>query len=252
LIYSLLHLAGYDLSLADLRDFRQWGSRTPGHPEYGHTAGVETTTGPLGQGVANAVGMAIAERTHRETFGSDLCDHYTWAIAGDGCLMEGVASEAASLAGHLGLGRLNVLYDSNAITIDGGTDLAFGEDVAARFEAYGWHVNHCDGHDDADVARALTEARQVTDKPTLIVCTTTIGWGCALAGSEKTHGSPLGPDEVAATKGRIGLDPKAKFQVLDGATDHMQAHDGASQRAAWQARLEAHPRKAEFKSWLDR
>ena len=195
LLYSLLHLSGYDLSLDDLRAFRQWGSRTPGHPEHGHTAGVETTTGPLGQGFANGVGMAIAERFLRETFGADLVDHWTWGIVSDGDLMEGISSEAASLAGHLRLGRLVYLYDDNHISIDGSTDLAFTEDRAARFAALGWHVQAVDGHDAAAIAAAI-EAARADDRPSLICCRTVIGQGSAKQGSEKTHGAPLGPDDV--------------------------------------------------------
>jgi transketolase len=250
LLYALLHLAGYDLGLDDLRAFRQWGSRTPGHPEVGHTPGVETTTGPLGQGVANAVGMALAERLLRETFGTDLCDHRVWCIAGDGCLMEGVAAEAVSLAGHLGLDRLCVLYDSNAITIDGSTALAFTEDVPARFAAAGWRVLSCDGHDPDDIAHALSAARNTAGQPTLVVCRTTIGFASAVAGSEKSHGSPLGPADVAATKARLGLDPERHFQVPDGVTDAFRAHDGPERRAAWRARLDGHPDRERFLAWL--
>ncbi len=250
LIYSLLHLSGYDLSLDDLKAFRQWGSRTPGHPEFGHTPGVETTTGPLGQGLATAVGMAIAERLLRETFGAELCDHHTWVIAGDGCLMEGISYEASSLAGHLGLGRLIVLYDDNTISIDGSTDLAFTEDRAARFAAQGWHVQRCDGHDPDAVADALAAAKAEEGRPSLILARTVIGQGSAKQGSEKTHGAPLGADDVAATKARLGLDPERTFHVPDEARAHLRAHGGPDARAAWQSRLDAHPRKGELLAWL--
>ena len=168
LLYSLLHLTGYDLPLEEIRNFRQWGSKTPGHPEVGHTVGVETTTGPLGQGFANGVGMALAERVLRTRFGEDLVDHYTYAIVSDGDIMEGIASEAASLAGHLKLGKLVYLYDDNSITIDGSTDISFTEDRGARFEAMGWHVQTVDGHDHDALAAAISEAREVLDKPSII------------------------------------------------------------------------------------
>src|SRR5262245_46347549 len=177
LLYALLHLSGYAVSLDDLKAFRQWGSRTPGHPEVKHTPGVETTTGPLGQGFGNAVGMALTERYLRETFGSELCDHFTYGICSDGDLMEGVSNEAASLAGHWGLGRLIFLYDDNGITIDGKTSLAFSEDVGLRFEALGWHVQRIDGHDARAVAKALQTAKDTTDRPSLIACRTVIGKG---------------------------------------------------------------------------
>src|SRR5512134_1312146 len=207
LLYALLHLTGYDLAVEDLQQFRQWGSRTPGHPEHGHTAGVETTTGPLGQGFATGVGMAIAERWLATQFnrpGHTLVDHYTYAIVSDGDLMEGVASEAASLAGHLGLGKLIYLYDDNKISIDGSTDLAFTEDVLGRFAAYGWHVQRVDGHDAEQVAAALVLAR-ADARPSLIACRTTIAAGSPnKAGTHGAHGAPLGADEVAATKRALG------------------------------------------------
>ena len=249
LLYSLLHLSGYDLSLDDLKAFRQWGSRTPGHPEYGHTAGVETTTGPLGQGFANGVGMAIAERFLRETFGSELCDHWTYGIVSDGDLMEGISSEAASIAGHLKLGRLVYLYDDNHISIDGSTDLAFTEDRAARFRAFGWQVQQVNGHDPVAVGEAIEAARQ-DDRPSLICCRTVIGQGSAREGSEKTHGAPLGKDDVAGTKARIGLDPDVQFATHPAAYAHLQPQGGAEARKAWHARLDAHPRKQELLAWL--
>ncbi len=250
LLYSLLHLAGYDLSLDDLRAFRQWESKTPGHPEYGHTAGVETTTGPLGQGFATGVGMALAERFLRETFGADLVDHYTYGIVSDGDLMEGVASEAASLAGHLGLGRLVYLYDDNQISIDGSTDISFTEDRGARFKAYGWHVECVDGHDAAAIAAAITAARAETGKPTLICCRTIIGNGSEKQGTSKTHGAPLGAADVAATKARLGLDPAATFAVSDIARQTLRSGVGAAARKDWEARLAAHPRRDELLKWL--
>ncbi|TVQ91002.1 MAG: transketolase [Deltaproteobacteria bacterium] len=249
LIYALLHLAGYDLSLDDLRRFRQLGSRTPGHPEFGHTDGVETTTGPLGQGISTAVGMAIAERFQRETFGPELCDHHTWVIASDGDLMEGISYEACSLAGHLGLGRLNVLYDDNEISIEGSTDLAFTEDRLARFQAQGWHVLSIDGHDPAAVAQALTEAKAQTTRPSLIACRTIIGKDSPLAGSEASHGAPLGAERTRQTKIALGLDPDKAFDVPEAAKRALRSHEGPSQRAAWSARLQDHPRGADFLSW---
>lgn len=235
--YALLHLFGYDVSLGDLKAFRQLHSKTPGHPEYGHTVGIETTTGPLGQGIANGVGMALAEARLASQFGSDLVDFRTWVIAGDGCMQEGVAAEAASLAGHLGLGKLNVIYDSNHITIDGRTELSFSEDVGARFASYGWHVVRVNGHDRAALATAYREALAVTDRPSLIIATTVIGHGSpAKAGSEKVHGAPLGPDEVKATKLAIGLDPEQFFAVAPevyGAAQGPNAQRKAA-REAWE------------------
>jgi transketolase len=239
--YGLLHLFGYDLSIDDLKQFRQLHSKTPGHPEYGHTDGVETTTGPLGQGIANGVGMALAEARQRTEFTSDLVDHWTWVIAGDGCMQEGVASEAASLAGHWGLERLVVLYDSNHISIDGRTELAFTEDVAARYAAYGWRVLHAAGHDFASIRQALAEAHRPCGQPTLIVCDTTIGRGSPkLAGSHKVHGAPLGPDEIRATKAQLGLDPEQFFAVAPEV--YQAARAGAEQRKAvrlaWERRAQ--------------
>lgn len=250
LIYSLLHLAGYDVSLDDIKAFRQWGSKTPGHPEYGHTPGVETTTGPLGQGFATGVGMAIAERKLREEFGEDLCDHWTYGIVSDGDLMEGISYEAASLAGHLKLGRLVYLYDDNAISIDGSTDLSFTEDRTRRFEAMGWHVQTVDGHDAAAIANAIHAARTADDAPSLICCRTVIGQGSLKEGTSKTHGAPLGADDIAQVKRNLGLDPEVAFQVVDGATDHMRRHGGTRAHAAWASRLADHPRRAEFEAML--
>jgi transketolase len=249
LLYSLLHLSGYDLSIEDLRAFRQWGSRTPGHPEFGHTPGVEMTTGPLGQGFATGVGMAIAERYLRETFGEDLCDHHTYAIVSDGDLMEGISSEAGSLAGHLGLGRLIYLYDDNHISIDGSTDLAFTEDRLARFAAFGWHTAQVDGHDPAAISAAIVAAK-ADARPSLIACRTVIGKGSVKEGSEKTHGAPLGWDDIRQVKGKIGLDPEKTFQVLPGAAEALRATQGAGAHAAWKARLAAHPARDAFLSAL--
>jgi transketolase len=220
LLYSLLHLYGYPLTIDDLKAFRQWGSKTPGHPETFLTTGVEATTGPLGQGIGNAVGMAIAERMLAARFnreGHSIVDHWTFGLCGDGDLMEGISSEASSLAGHLKLGKLIVLYDSNDISLDGPTSLSFStEDVAKRYLAYGWQVIVVkDGNTDLDaIDRAIKKAKKETTKPTLILVKTTIGYGSPKkAGTEEAHGSPLGPDEVAATKQALGWDPAAQFHV---------------------------------------
>jgi len=250
LLYSLLHLTGYDLSLDDLKAFRQWGSRTPGHPEVGHTPGVETTTGPLGQGFAMGVGMAFAERWLRERFGPELVDHWTYGVVSDGDLMEGVAAEAASLAGHLRLGRVVYLYDDNEITIDGSTALSFTEDRAARFTALGWHVQTVDGHDRDAVHNAILAARQ-DDRPSLICCRTRIGKGSPnKEGSEKSHGSPLGAEEIRLTKIGMGMDPDASFVVPQDVVAELRAENAArtSRRAEWEARLAAHPRRAEWEA----
>ena len=201
LLYSLLHLTGYKpLSMDEIRNFRQIGSRTAGHPEFGHAPGIETTTGPLGQGITNAVGMALAERLQQARFGDDLVDHYTYVIAGDGCLMEGISHEAISLAGHLRLSKLIVLWDDNSISIDGSTDLSVSDDQLARFKASGWQVDSVDGHDHAAVASAIENARE-DDRPSLIACQTVIGYGAPnKAGTAATHGAPLGEDELAASR----------------------------------------------------
>jgi transketolase len=250
LLYSLLHLSGLALDLEDLRQFRQWGSRTPGHPEVGETPGVETTTGPLGQGLANAVGFAMAEAHLRATYGRELVDHRTWAMCGDGDLMEGLSSEAASLAGHLGLGRLVVLWDDNGITIDGSTAITFTEDVLARFAAFGWHVARVDGHDPEAVAAALEAARAEETRPSLVACRTRIGFGSpAKEGTSASHGAPLGVDEVRRTKERLGLDPDATFHVPDSTRAFFRADDPArrARRAAHDARLAVSPRAAELR-----
>jgi transketolase len=219
LIYSLLHLAGYELPLEELRRFRQWGSKTPGHPESHLTVGVETTTGPLGQGIANAVGMALAEAMLAERFNKDghtIVDHYTYVLAGDGCLMEGISHEACSHAGHLGLNKLIMFYDSNRVTIEGPTDLAYSEDVRKRFEGYRWNVLEIDGHDHAAIEQALTVARAERDRPTIIIGHTIIGKGSPhLAGSHECHGAPLGADEVRAAKRNLGLPEDQEFWISD-------------------------------------
>ncbi|MEE4274510.1 MAG: transketolase [Thermoleophilia bacterium] len=243
LLYSLLHLTGYDLSLDDLRAFRQWGSKTPGHPEYAHTAGVETTTGPLGQGFANAVGMAVAERFLGATFngdGPDVVDHFTYVLSGDGCMMEGITSEAASFAGHQKLGKLIVLYDDNHITIDGSTDLAFTEDVCARFAAYGWHVQKvADGNDVGAVDAAIAAAKAETGLPSLIAVRTHIGFGSPhKQDSAGAHGAPLGPDEVKLTKENRGWPLEPEFLVPDEvkAFYEQAAERGRAAHAAWRER----------------
>jgi transketolase len=258
--YALLYLMGYDVTLEDLKQFRQWGSKTPGHPENFETPGVEVTTGPLGQGVGNAVGLAIAEAHLAAKFnkpGHTIVDHYTYAIAGDGCNMEGVASEAASLAGHLKLGKLIVLYDSNSISIDGGTDLAFTENVGARYEAYGWHVLYVeDGNSDLDaISRAIAQAKAVTDKPSFIVITTTIGYGSPnKSNTAGVHGSPLGKDEITLTKEALGWPLEPTFYVPDDVLKHFRTavDDGAKAEADWNDRFAAYEKAypaeaAEFK-----
>ncbi len=260
LLYSLLHLSGYDLSLEEIKQFRQWGSRTPGHPERGHTAGVEITTGPLGQGVGNAVGMAMAERflaSHFNQPGHPIIDHRTWVLASDGDLMEGVASEAASLAGHLGLGKLKVIYDDNKITIDGTTSLSFSEDVGRRFEAYGWHVLHVgDGNDLAAIDQALSAAAAESARPTLVVLRTIIGDPAPTKrNTPEAHGAPFGKDEIARTKAILKW-PADPFHVPADAVAHMgeAVGRGTAWSADWDARLTAfkaaHPEAAaEFEDW---
>ena len=249
LIYSLLHLTGYDLSIDDIKNFRQMDSKTPGHPEYGYTPGVETTTGPLGQGLANAVGMAVAEKTLAAQFnreGHEVVDHFTYVFAGDGCLMEGISHEVCSLAGTLNLGKLVVFYDDNGISIDGEVDQWFSDDTSKRFEAYGWQVISIDGHDSEAISLAIQQAQDVTDRPTLISCKTIIGYGSPnKQGTSATHGAPLGDDEIAAT--RKALDwPHGAFIVPE---DVKQAWDctekGFSSESAWKEKLviyeEEHP-----------
>ena len=213
LIYSLLHLTGYDLAIEELQQFRQLGSKTPGHPEYGHTPGVETTTGPLGQGLANAVGMAIAEKTLAAQFNQDaheLVDHHTYVFVGDGCLMEGISHEVCSLAGTLNLGKLIVFYDDNGISIDGEVDQWFTDDTGKRFAAYGWQVLSVDGHDPDAIGSAIEQARTETARPSLISCKTIIGFGSPnKQGSAATHGAPLGEDEIGATRAAVVWPPAA-------------------------------------------
>jgi transketolase len=255
LLYSLLHLTGYDLALDDIRQFRQWGSKAPGHPERGHTPGVETTTGPLGQGMGNAVGMAIAEAQLAARYnqpGHTLIDHHTYAIVSDGDLMEGVASEAASLAGHLRLGKLTCLYDNNYVTLAAGTDITFSENRARRFEAYGWHtVSVTDGNDLAAIDAALAAARAETERPSLIVVRTHIGYGSPEQDSFKVHGSPLGQDNVRTTKQTLGWPTEPEFLIPEAALAHFRAavERGARAEAAWNASLSdyvrAHPDLAE-------
>lgn len=240
LIYSLLHLTGYDLSMNDIREFRQLHSRTPGHPEYGYTPGIETTTGPLGQGVANAVGMAIAEKALAAEFnkpGFDIVDHYTWLFMGDGCLMEGISHEVCSLAGTLGLGNLIAVWDDNGISIDGHVEGWFAEDTAARFRAYGWHViEGIDGHDPQAIDAAVREAKQVSDKPSLLCCKTVIGFGSPnKADSHECHGSALGADEVALVRERLEW-PYPPFEIPDDVYAAWDATEkGAQDEQAWEA-----------------
>jgi transketolase len=240
LLYALLHLTGYaDMPMAELERFRQLGAVTAGHPEYGHAGGIETTTGPLGQGIANAVGMAIAERLLAARFGADLVDHRTWVIAGDGCLMEGISHEACSLAGHLRLGKLIVLFDDNGISIDGKTSLAVSDDTRGRFEAYGWRVLACDGHDMAAVDQALAAAKE-SDRPVLVACRTVIGKGAPnKQGGEKVHGAPLGKDEVAAARQALGWD-LPPFALPERVRDLWREAGARGQkvRAAWRQRLD--------------
>ncbi|RRR76371.1 MAG: transketolase [Candidatus Viridilinea halotolerans] len=255
LLYALLHLTGYDVSLDDLRAFRQWGSRTPGHPEYHETPGVEMTTGPLGQGIATAVGMALAERHLAEKFnrpGFPVANHHTYVICSDGDLMEGIAYEAASIAGHLALGKLIVLYDSNQISIDGPTDLTFSEDVGMRFRAAGWHVTRIDGHDMNAVAQALAEAVDETERPSLIIARTTIGYGSPnKAGTNKCHGEPLGAAEATLTKQALGWPIEPDFFVPGDVYEHMQiaVQVGNTRQYEWQQMFErycaSHPELAE-------
>ena len=247
LLYSLLFLTGYDLTMEDLEQFRQWNSQTPGHPERGSTAGVEVTTGPFGQGFGNSVGMAIAERWLAATFNrpntSDIVDHYTYVLASDGDLMEGVAAEAASLAGTLRLGRLIVLYDSNLITLSATTDVTFTEDVGARFEAYGWHVQQIDGQDATAVDAALTIARAVEDRPSLIVARTHIGYGSPhKRDTWHAHGEPLGDEEVRLTKRALGWPEDRAFFVPDEALRRFReaVERGGQREAEWRRRIAAY------------
>jgi transketolase len=253
LVYSLLHLSGYDLSIEDLKSFRQLHSKTPGHPEYGYTPGVETTTGPLGQGIANAVGMAIAEKVLAGQFnqpGHTIVDHYTYVFLGDGCMMEGISHEACSLAGTLGLGKLIVFYDDNGISIDGHVEGWFSDDTPKRFQAYGWHVvPGVDGHDAEAISRAIQEARSVNNRPSLICCRTVIGFGAPnLCGSHDCHGAPLGEAEIAATRENLGWSvppfeiPQDIYAGFDGRAKGKTREDDWNTRFA--AYRDAHPELA--------
>ncbi len=263
LIYSLLHLTGYDVSLDDIKNFRQMGSKTPGHPEYGMTPGVETTTGPLGQGFATGVGMAMAEKYLASYFNYEahkVVDHYTYAIVSDGDLMEGISHESASLAGHLGLGKLIYLYDSNRISIEGSTDLAFTEDATKRFEAYGWHVVEVDGHNHEQISAAIEESQKVSDKPSLVICKTHIGFGSPnKQDSASSHGSPLGDEEIRLTKEFYGWPSDEPFYIPKEALDvfRKEVEKGAEAEAEWKAGFEYYettdPELAdEYKSWMKR
>jgi len=245
LLYSLLHLSGYDLPIEELKNFRQMGSRTPGHPEYGYAPGVETTTGPLGQGVTNAVGMAIAEKTLAAQFnqpGHDVVDHHTYTFLGDGCLMEGISHEACSLAGTLGLGKLVAFWDDNGISIDGNVEGWFTDDTVKRFEAYGWHViADVDGHDSAQIKAAIEAGKADTKRPTLICCKTTIGYGSPnKGGSHDCHGAPLGAQEIAAAREFLGWS-HAPFEIPSEIQNDWDAKDkGAAQEAAWNDKFAAY------------
>ena len=252
LLYGTLHMAGYDLPLSEIRNFRQWGSKTPGHPEVHHTVGVETTTGPLGQGVANAVGFAVAEAHLAATFNRDgfrVVDHYTYFIAGDGCLMEGISHEAASYAGHFGLGKLIGFFDDNRITIDGSTDLTCTDDAAKRFEAYGWQVLHVDDVNDLEaIDAAIATAKADTARPSLIITRTHIGFGSPnRQDTAKAHGEPLGKDEIALTKAAYGWEYPDAFTVPDAARAHWHEHVATraathvSWKTMWSAYAAAHP-----------
>lgn len=250
LLYALLYLTGYPgMDRAQLTQFRQLNSKTAGHPEFGHAAGIETTTGPLGQGLATAVGMALSERMLAARYGQELVDHFTYAIAGDGCLMEGISHEAISLAGHLGLGRLIVLFDDNSISIDGPTDLSVSDDQLARFRACGWDVSAVDGHDPEAVAGAIEKARQ-SDQPSLIACRTIIGYGAPnKEGTAATHGAPLGDDEIAGAKKKLGWQHEA-FEIPESLLNAWRelGARGQSERQAWQTRLSSSQSQNAFES----
>jgi len=260
LIYSLLHLFGYGLPMDELKRFRQWQSKTPGHPEHGLTVGVETTTGPLGQGVANSVGFAIAETMLAAKFnreGYPVVDHYTYCFCGDGCMMEGISSEACSLAGTMKLGKLILLYDDNEISIEGSTDIAFREDVGKRFEAYGWHVQHVENGNNIEQIHTALEAAKADDRPSLIVVPTTIGYGCpAKKGTSSAHGEPLGADNLAAAKAELGM-PAESFAVLPEVYEHLKAvaQQGAAKEAEWNKLFEAYKKEyadlaGEWDTWF--
>ena len=244
LIYSLLHLSGYDLSIDDLKSFRQLHSKTPGHPEYGYTPGVETTTGPLGAGVSNAVGMAIAEKTLAAQFNRkdhEIVDHFTYCFLGDGCLMEGISHEACSLAGTLGLGKLITFWDDNGISIDGHVEGWFTDNTPQRFEAYGWHVVSVDGHDPVAIAAAIVEAKAVTDKPSMICCKTIIGFGSPnKSGTHNCHGAPLGDEEIAATRKFLNWE-HAPFEIpADVYAKWDQKEKGSAKQVSWNEKFSAY------------
>jgi transketolase len=260
LLYSLLHLSGYAVSLDDIKNFRQWNSKTPGHPEFGHTPGVETTTGPLGQGFANAVGMAMAERHLAARFntpGHEIVDHYTYMICGDGDMMEGISSEAASLAGHLGLGKLICIYDDNDISIEGSTEIAFTEDVALRFKAYHWHILNVDDGNDIDaIYNAIQAAKAQTGRPSLIVLRTHIAYGSPnKQDTADAHGAPLGEEEVRLTKKSLGLPEDTLFNIPDAVRHHFTqcVENGKDAEAGWQEKFQAYNKKYPdmTKKWVD-
>jgi transketolase len=259
LLYASLYLSGYDVSLEDLKNFRQWESKTPGHPEYGYTDGVETTTGPLGQGIANSVGFAMAEAHLAAVFnkpGNEIVDHYTWFIASDGDLMEGVSHEAASFAGHNGFGKLIGFYDDNKITIDGSTELSYSDDAEKRFTGYGWQVLRLDDVNDLDAIDAvIAKAKAETDKPTLVITRTHIGYGSPKKqDTASAHGEPLGKDEVVATKKNLGWEwPEETFKVPPEVLEHCRSlvAESAKPRAEWKKRFESHPDKAELQRRID-
>ncbi len=260
LLYSLLHLSGYAVSLDDIKNFRQWNSKTPGHPEFGHTPGVETTTGPLGQGFANAVGMAMAERHLAARFntpGHEIVDHYTYMICGDGDMMEGISSEAASFAGHLGLGKLICIYDDNDISIEGSTEIAFTEDVGLRFKAYHWHILNVDDGNDIDaIYNAIQAAKAQTGRPSLIVLRTHIAYGSPnKQDTADAHGSPLGEEEVRLTKKSLGLPEDTLFNIPDAVRHHFTqcVETGKDAEAGWQEKFQAYNKKYPdmTKKWVD-
>ena len=248
LLYSLLHLTGYaDMTIDQIKSFRQWGSKTAGHPEYGEAAGIEMTTGPLGQGISTAVGMAIAERSMNARYGDELVDHRTWVIASDGDLMEGISHEAASLAGHLKLGRLIVLYDDNEISIDGGTEMSLSDDALGRFDSYGWHAQRCDGHDPAAISAAI-DAALASGQPSIIACCTTIGYGAPTkAGTAGSHGAPLGDDEIAATREALNW-PHEPFVIPNDIVSAWRAAGSRSAEARedWAGRLMNSDQRQDF------
>ena len=243
--YALLHLAGYDLPINELQNFRQLHSRTPGHPEYGYAPGVETTTGPLGQGITNGVGMALAEKVLAAQFNRGehvIVDHHTYVFLGDGCMMEGISHEACSLGGTLGLGKLVAFWDDNGISIDGEVGRWFTDDTPARFQAYGWQViENVDGHDPQAISQAISDARQESDKPSLICCRTVIGWGSPnKQGKESCHGAPLGDDEIALTRDALQW-PHAPFEIPDEVRDAWDATTrGSAQENEWRERFEVY------------